>query len=144
MGQYQQWLYHREVAQHLQAQLDLLRQEMQRLQKQAAELEDSISYDENPILQALAAPSTPHPKIALLSEDMEAFIDMHAPTLPRLHAARLVHQSDETPEQEIRADDRMDYSIQRWSERWGRQMATIPQTPQTATDQQEQREDAAE
>lgn len=141
MGQYQQWLYHREVAQHLQAQLELLMQEMQRSQKQATDLKNGISCADNPILQALAAPSPLRPEVALLSEDMEAFLDMHAPTLPRLHAARLVPQSGEKPEQDMRADERMDYSIQRWLERWGRHTATVPQTPQPTTDQQERGED---
>ncbi len=203
MGQYQQWLYHREVEQQLQARLEQLLQEMQTLQEQAAQLEDGASCITNPILQAIAlqqsaevllaskqaaaqqaatpgdkaqpgvspasstwghpptpgtqethaaAPfmpqesaisSTPHPEVSLVPEDMAAFIDMHAPTTPRLHAPRLVPQSEEKdpPEQEVQPDDRMDYSIQRWRERWGRQAATIPQT---TTDQQEPREDTAE
>ncbi len=192
MGQYQQWLYHREVEQQLQARLEQLLQEMQMLQEQAAQLEDGVSCATNPILQAIAlqqsaevllaskqaaaqqaatpgdreqpgvspafstwshlpnpgtqesaTPSTPHPEVTLVPEDMMAFIDMHAPTTPRLHAPRLVPQSEEKdlPEQEVQPDDRMDYSIQRWRERWGRQAATVPQT---TTDQQEPREDTAE
>lgn len=162
MGQYQQWLYHREVEQQLQARLEQILHEIQRLQGQAALLEDGVACADNPILQAIAlqqsaevllaskqaagsqvTPSTPHPEVTLVPEDMAAFIDMHAPTTPRLHAARLVHQSEEkaSPEQEVHADDRMDYSIQRWRERWGRQTATVPQS---TNDQQELREDTEE
>ena len=162
MGKYQQWLYHREVEQQLQARLEQILHEMQNLQEQVAQLEDGVAGAANPILQAIAlqqsfgalfaskqtaeslvTPSTPHPEVTLVPEDMAAFIDMHAPTTPRLHAPRLVHQSEEkaAPEQEVQADDRMDYSIQRWRERWGRQAATVPQS---ATDQQELREDTVE
>jgi hypothetical protein len=162
MGQYQQWLYHREVEQQLQARLEQLLHEMQSLQEQAAQLEDGISCTDNPILQAIAlqqsaevllaskqapgnqvTPSTPHPEVTLAQEDMAAFIDMHAQTTPRLHAARLVPQSEEKalPEQDVQPDDRMDYSIQRWRERWGRQTATVPHP---TTDQQELREDTGE
>ena len=199
MGQYQQWLYHREVEQQLQTRLEQLTQEMQGLQEKAAQLADGISYADNPILQALAmqqsaealfmhdqaqqmseseegeqpgvwpasstwgyppnsgtqempttlftshtseAPSTPRPEVPLSPEEMTAFIDMHTPTTPRLHAARLVPQSEEKAlsEQEVRSDDHMDYLIQRWRERWGRQTATVPQPP---TDQQ-LREETAE
>jgi hypothetical protein len=186
MGQYQQWLYHREVEQQLQARLEQILHKAQILQEQAAQLQDGVSCADNPILQAIAlqqsaevllaskqtaaqqlaasgdreqsgvspalfawnhlstpgtqehgTPSTPHPEVTLLTEDMATYIDMHAPTTPRLHAARLVPQSEEKapPEQEAQLDDRMDYSIQRWRERWGRQ---------AATDQQERREDTGE
>ncbi|HEV2660690.1 MAG TPA: hypothetical protein VGU68_08790 [Ktedonobacteraceae bacterium] len=162
MGQYQQWLYHREVEQQLQARLEQLLHEMQILQEQAVQLEEGAACSANPILQAIAlqqsfgalfaskqapesqvTPSTPHLEVAVAPEDMAAFIDMHAPTTPRLHAARLVPQSEEKApsEQEVQADDRMNYSIQRWRERWGRQTATVSQS---TTDQQELREDTAE
>ncbi len=162
MGQYQQWLYHREVEHQLQARLEQILQEMQVLQEQAAQLEDGVACAANPILQAIAlqqsfgalfaskqaaksqvTPSTPHPEVTLVPEDMAAFIDMHAPTTPRLHAPRLVPQVEEIapPEQDVQADDRMDYSIQRWRERWGRQAATVPLS---TTDQHELREDTEE
>lgn len=54
MGQYSQWLYHREVDQQLRERLALLVQELQALQKQATPLEDAASCTDNPILQAIA------------------------------------------------------------------------------------------
>ncbi|MBV9616878.1 MAG: hypothetical protein JO031_15595 [Ktedonobacteraceae bacterium] len=54
MGQYSQWLYHREVDQQLRERLEFLEQELHNLQEQAAQLEDAASYTENPILQAIA------------------------------------------------------------------------------------------
>ena len=54
MGQYTQWLYHREVDQQLRERLDLLEQELHTLQEQAVQLEDAASCTENPILQAIA------------------------------------------------------------------------------------------
>jgi hypothetical protein len=184
----------------LQARLEQLKQEMQSLQERAAQLEDGISFADNPILQALAmqqsaealfmheqvqqiaasedgeqpgmwpasstwgypsnagtqeisttqftphaseAPSTSHPEVTLSPEEMAAFIDMHTPTTPRLHASRLVHPPEERSlsEQEVRSDDHMDYLIERWRERWGRQTATVPQP---TTDQQKPREETAE
>jgi hypothetical protein len=53
MGQYSQWLYHREVDQQLRERLELIEQELLALQEQAAQLEDAIC-NENPILQAIA------------------------------------------------------------------------------------------
>lgn len=212
MGQYQQWLYHREVDQQLRAQLEQLTQELQCLREQAARLEDDVSFADNPILQAVAMqqsaeallvadqpatnravaatdreqpgispalfawsrlpnldtqeihttpftpqepemPSTPRPEVTLLPEDMAAFIDIHTQTIPRLRIPRLVSQDKRKApaEQGAGPDDRTDYSIQRWRERWGRQTATAPLVlstritpPDLATDGQELREDIAE
>ncbi len=54
MGQYSQWLYHREVDQQLREHLELLAQELHALHEQAALLKDAASCTENPILQAIA------------------------------------------------------------------------------------------
>jgi hypothetical protein len=54
MGQYTQWLYHRQVDQQLRAQIAPLEQELHALQEQAVQLENAASYAENPIIQAVA------------------------------------------------------------------------------------------
>ena len=54
MGQYSQWLYHREVDQQLRAQLEVFEQELHALHAQVVQLEDAASYTDNPILQAIA------------------------------------------------------------------------------------------
>ena len=54
MGQYSQWLYHREIDHQLQERLETLAQELHALQEQAAQLEDAASDTDNPILQAIA------------------------------------------------------------------------------------------
>ncbi len=211
MGQYQQWSYHREVDQQLQAQLERLEQELQPLLEQVALSGDVLSCTDNPITQAIAmqqsaeslfvdtselspiaglfftsttdseqsgetispalsawsrlpnldtqkmqmqtAQSTnkepeieanPHPEATLLPEDMTTFIDTHTSTAPRLHVPRLMQpmqSSIKAAEPEATPDDRTDYSIQRWRERWGRDAS---QPPHTSSYQQKPREDTAQ
>ncbi len=195
MGQYQQWLYHREVDQQLRTRQELFTQELQRLQEQVAQLEDGVSLADNPILQAIAvratvlrvpeqvamkqntfagdteqpgvspalfawsrlpnldtqeipatspiphepeAPVTPHPEGTLLPENMAAFIDTHEQTIQRLHIPNLVQRAEEKALPDAEPDDRIGHSIQRWRERWGRQITTLPYA---TTDQQEPGED---
>jgi len=67
MGQYQQWLYHREVDEQLGKRLDQLQTELALLQAQAHTLaETTSSTSENTIIQAL--------------------LDMHAPQADQSHA----------------------------------------------------------
>ena len=56
MGQYRQWLHHREVDQHLHEQLETLEQELAQLQEQARLLKEIDYNTENTIIQALATP----------------------------------------------------------------------------------------
>jgi hypothetical protein len=55
MGQYQQWLYCREVDQHLHAQLEALEAELSQLQDHANLLEQTCPHTDNQIIRALAA-----------------------------------------------------------------------------------------
>jgi len=53
MGQYRQWLQHREIDQQLRAQLAQLEQALVDLVEQADLAEDTLSYTQNVIIQAL-------------------------------------------------------------------------------------------
>jgi hypothetical protein len=55
MGQYQQWLHHREIEQQLQMTQATLEQELSALQERVSTLEQIYHYAENPIIEALAA-----------------------------------------------------------------------------------------
>ncbi len=197
MGQYSQWLYHREVDQQLRERLKLIEQELHVLQEQAALLEDVNSCSDNPILQAIAMQqsaevlledtptgsstqklpvvhadmqkpssksvspalfawsnlpnldtqkmqlpdtqqpeaiqqtSTPHPEINLLPTDMATFIDAHEQTMPQIQIPGWLRNAafdTSTPEDRLKSglDERTNISIQRWLERWGKQLPDSP------------------
>lgn len=202
MGQYSQWLYHREIDHQLRERLELLAQELHFLQEQAAQLEDAASCTDNPILQAIAMQqsaealledtptvsstqelplahadtkkqssktvspalfawsnlpnldtqkmqlpttepdtqkseairqaSTPHPEVNLLPIDMATFIDTHEQTMPQIQIPPWLRQATSnthTPDNlQSRPDERTNASIQRWLQRWGKQMPDPPPT----------------
>jgi hypothetical protein len=103
----------------------------QEMQRQTAQFKNKGSEIE----------ANPHSEITLLPEDMATFIDIHTPTTPRLRVSRLMQHTQSSvkaAEPEATPDDRTDYSIQRWRERWGRDASNLPHT---LPDQQEPRED---
>ncbi len=60
MGQYQQWLHHRDAEQQLQIIQETLVQELSGLEERATMLEQAYSYADNPLIEALASSQQQH------------------------------------------------------------------------------------
>lgn len=86
MGQYRQWLYHREVDQLLQTQLATLRQQATQLQEQIRPLEQDSPHRDNTLLQALTAYCQASYPLAAFSASADPYAEMLAaaeiPVLP--------------------------------------------------------------
>jgi hypothetical protein len=80
MGQYQQWLHHREAEQQLQIIQAALAQELNELEERVAMLEQAYSYADNPIIEALATSQQKRGQASQRS--LEANEPSHAHTYP--------------------------------------------------------------
>ena len=90
MGQYSQWLHHREVDQQLRERLELLEQELYALQEQAVQLEEGASSSENSILQAIA-----------MQQSAEALLDDISPPSSTQHLPSVTIESKEQASQSV-------------------------------------------
>ena len=74
--------------------------------------------------------SIPHPEVHLLPTDMAPFIDTDEQTLPQIHVPKWLRKAplatNTTDQQRYVPDERTNTSIQRWLERWGKQVPDSP------------------
>ena len=81
--------------------------------------------------EATQQPSIPHPEIPLSPTDMAAFMDADEQTLPQIHIPKWLRKAPlathTTDRQRSVPDERTNTSIQRWLERWGKQVPDSPQ-----------------
>lgn len=72
--------------------------------------------------------SIPRPEAHLLPNDMATFIDTDEQTLPQIQVPKWLRKAQHTTNrQRSEPDERTDTSIQRWLERWGKQVPDPPQ-----------------
>ncbi len=76
--------------------------------------------------EATQQPSIPHPEIPLSPTNMATFMDADEQTLPQIHIPKWLRKAplatSTTDHQRSLPDERTNTSIQRWLERWGKQV----------------------
>jgi hypothetical protein len=81
--------------------------------------------------EAVQQTSIPHPEIHLLPNDMATLIDTDEQTSPQIQVPKWLRKAplatNTTDRQRSVPDERTNTSIQRWLERWGKQVPDSPQ-----------------
>lgn len=73
--------------------------------------------------EAVQQTSIPHPEASLLPNEMATFVDTDEQTSPQIQVPKWLRKAQRTTNrQRSEPDARTDTSIQRWLERWGKQM----------------------